>query len=90
MLNWKMYACDLFPLNDSGPARFFFLVAFRVASCHACRIVIGEYLLSCHSVGTHLELSGVSSSWNSLMGSILRDMGSIAPDLRFCRSITVE
>ena len=69
---------------------FFILVAFRVASCHACRLVIGEYLHSGCSVGTHLELSGVSSSWNSLMGSILPDMGSIATDLRFCCSIMVD
>jgi hypothetical protein len=37
-----------------------------------------------------LELSGVSSSWNSLMGSILPDMGSIAPDLRFYRCVVME
>ena len=80
----------LFPLNDSYTARFFILVASRVASCHAWRPVIGEYLHSGCSVGTHLELSGVSSRWNSLMGSILPDMGSIAFYLRFCRSIAVE
>ena len=70
------------PLNDSYAARFFFLVAFRVASSHSCRSVTGEYLLSGRSVGTHLELSQVSSSWNS-------PMGSIAPGLRFCHSIMV-
>jgi hypothetical protein len=81
---------ELFPLNDSSSARTFILVAFRAATSRLCRLVIGEYLHSLRSVGTHLELSGVSSSWNSPMGSILHDMGSIAPDLRFCCSITVE
>ena len=78
------------PLNDSSSGRICILVTFRVASCHARRLVIGEYLHSGRSVGTHLELSRVSSSWNSLMGSILPDMGSIATDLRFCRSIAME
>ena len=80
----------LFPLNDSDPARFFILVVSRVATSHSCPPVIGEYFQSGDSVETHLELSRVSSSWNSLMGSILPDMGSIAPDLRFCRSIVME
>lgn len=50
-------APPLLPLYDSNSARVFILVAFRVASSHPCRPVIGEYLLSCHSVGTHLELT---------------------------------
>ena len=79
----------LFPLYDFNSARLSILVAFRVVSSHSRRPVIGVHLLTGCSVGTHLELSGISSSWNSLMGSILPVMGSIAPDLRFCHSIMV-
>ena len=80
----------LFPLNDSRACGNCILVLFHIVSSHSLLLEHGEYLHCSLVVGTHLELSRVSSSWNSLMGSILPDMGSIAPDLRFCRSIVME
>ena len=55
----KLYESSghLFPLNDSHAIRYCILVALRAASYPPCRLVIGEYLLSGRSVGTHLELT---------------------------------
>lgn len=90
LLEVRHFYVELFPLNDSRACGNCFLVMFHIVSSHSLLLVHGEYLHSSPFVGTHLELSRVSSSWNSLMGSILPDMGSIAPDLRFCRSIVME
>ena len=88
---WNSDLCDIYSHSIvSAPPRFCVLGAFRATLSHSCRLVIGEYLLSVRSVGTHLELSGVSSSWDSPMGSILPDMGSKGSDLRFCNYIAME